>query len=642
MSDATNDAPLDTGSSPAPPPSSDGSDPDPGTLSPTDPNFTNGDPNSGLPVNAGPATPTDPNLSGSNPGSPNGITLGSAVNEPITTGTTEVSPLLPTTPVTVGSDPQGSSAPNALPDTGNSGNSSSLSLGSDSDKHTRTIIIASSVSGGVAIILALLVMIFVYRRRSNKRRNTVFVDAVPPPGRRGSDATWIGPKAGPSFDDDKLEAGNRNSDATMESETTTLADFMAARAKSGAFSTPSHTPRPSLDKIKTQVEPMVPTDPFERPRLSIVGKPRSSFDQAAVPSQQPMPLSRSRKSGAPTIRINSNSTFHSSVEIEQGDTLGPQSPGSPMVPLVTPVSPPPGWRPGAVEYIRAPTRRDSMVSLSRQSSRASSRNSQIIETAEPAKRTSKMAFSAVLAKKRRSRADSIDPFRKSSATMMSAASRRKSRAESIVSTRYNAYYAGAGGPRRKSRAESISQPTTPGGRRKARTASNPPLTPRQRSQATTTPYAGSPTQSIFTAPPEFVGLPRTPRTPIAVAAQRSRVPEQQSRTPAPRNPPTPSVPREPGTPGPREPRTLASARTPRTATMGPREPHTPRTPGGHPRTPAARVPRTPRSLDDAVAWSEVPLPPVPAEPRQPKSARAELRLSGLSRTLSEVSRESPM
>lgn len=273
-----------------------------------------------------------------------------------------------------------------------------LTFNKISDDNTKTIIIASSVSGGVALILALLVIIWVYRRRNNKRRNTAFEPAIPPPIRRGSDATWIGPKVASSFEESKLEAGNRNSEASLESETTTLADFVTARGKSGAFSTPSHTPRPSLDKIKTQLDPMVPSDPFERPRLSIVEKPRSSLDRVATP---PAPAARRRKSGAPTIRINSNSSFNSSVEIEQGDAMGPQSPGSPMLPLVTPVEPPAGWR-GQMEYIPAPTRRDSMVSLSRQSSRASSRNSQVFDApAQGTKTGQKGLFSSALAKKRR-------------------------------------------------------------------------------------------------------------------------------------------------------------------------------------------------------------------------------------------------
>ncbi|EIW56431.1 uncharacterized protein TRAVEDRAFT_29995 [Trametes versicolor FP-101664 SS1] len=647
MSDSTNDTPLDPSSSPASPdPNSNGSDTNPTDPDLADPNLNNPDPNAGSPVDqAGDGTNTDPTSGatgdptdtsaqdGSDAGNADGTLPPNGVSTPLPGIPPQTALPIPT-PVTLGSSP--SSTPNALPDNGSNGSDNQPhSLGGKSDDNTKTIIIASSVSGGVALILILLVIIFVYRRRNNKRRNAEFVDAVAQPQlKRGdSNATWIGPKTdSSSFDESKLEAGNRHSDASMESEATTLADFAAARAKSGAFSTPSHTPRPSLDKIKTQVEPMVPSDPFERPRLSIVEKPSTSLDQSAP---HPVPAPRKRKSGAPTIRINSNSTFNGSVEIEQGYAMGPQSPGSPMLPLVTPIEPPAGWRP--MSYMRAPSRRDSMVSLSRQSSRASSRNSQVFEPTDTQSPKSgiKGTFSA-LAKKRRSRADSIDPFRKSAATMMAAA-RRKSRAESIASSRHNG---GAPGARRKSRAESIAPPTTPGGRRKSRAGSiAPPMTPRRRSQA-----AQRVESAVFASSPvEFIGLPKTPRTPTA-AARRSRGAEP--RTPVARTPHTPSAPRELPTPVPREPRTPATARTPRTPATSRGEPRTPRTPGGHPRRPSASVPRTPTSLDDAVAWSTVPLPPIPAEPRPlpqvPMSARAELRLSGLSRTLSEVSRESPI
>ncbi|KAI0659550.1 hypothetical protein C8Q70DRAFT_116985 [Cubamyces menziesii] len=667
MSDVPNDIPLDPGTNTTPPLDSTSSDLDP------DSNST-GDSDSGIPSDPNAGTVDDPLGGGTDSTSTSGFGQNGAdsgipdsVNQD-PAGAQEAS-LFPSSSITAGTGLQPTARPNSIADTNGS---APHSLGSKSDKSTKTIIIASSVSGGVALILVLLVIFVVYRRRNTRRRGANFVNAIPELERRGSDATWIGPAAGKSFDDDSLEAGNRNSDASFESETT-LADVTAARAKSGAFSTPSHTPRPSIDKIKTDIQPMVPEDPFEKPRLSLADGQRTSLDQAAP---QPVTLPRQRRSAAPNMRINSGSRFNDMVEIEQGDIVGPQSPEF-VLPLVTPIGPPPGWRGSrGIDYIRAPTRRDSMISLSRQSSRASSRNSQIFEQDDaPGKRSSiKAVFNSALAKKRRSRADSIDPFRKSSATMMSA--RRKSRAESVASARYHANGAPAAGPgaRRKSRAESIAPPTTPGGRRKSRAASlAPSVAPRRRSQAASS--AASPRQStVFSAPVEYmppaaIGLPRTPRTPTAAMARQSRIPDAQvprtptARTPrtvAPREPRTPST-REPRTPSTREPRTPVARepRTPMTAReasysvrepqprtpASARDPRTPRTPGGHPRVPSARVPRTPTSLEDAVHWSDVPLPSIPPPPPAPEQPRvpattptkAELRLSQLSRALSEVS-----
>ncbi|KAL7278742.1 hypothetical protein ACG7TL_007745 [Trametes sanguinea] len=632
MSDSTNTVPPDPNSSPSSDPNSADADssssgappPDPAA---TDQTATDSDSSSGPGTPADSDSDTVDNPSNESTGDPSdGLAQNRAGSG--STDTTSPSPspnpqpaaLAPASSADPLSSPQ---QPSALPNS-----SPPLSLGSKSDSHTKTIIIASSVSGGVALILAVAVILFVYRRRFLRRRDAKFVNAVPSTGRRGSDATWIGPPAGKSYDDDKLEAGNRNSHGSMQSETTTLADFVAARAKSGAISTPSHTPKPSVDKIKAQLDPLVPEDPFEKPSLALVDKPRSSLDQITA---QPVVVPRQR-GPAPGMRINSGHGFDYMVQVEQGDIIGPQSPGSPYLPLVTPLEPPPGWRGSRVEFIRAPTRRDSMVSLSRQSSRASSRNSQIIETVEE---KPKAGFNSMLAKKRRSRADSIDPFRKSAATI---AARRKSRAASIASTRYNAYGAPAApGAPRKSRADSIAPFMTPNSRRKSRGGSiAPSVAPRRRSQAANS--IASPRQSsIFSAPVDFmppapIGLPRTPRTPTA--ARQSRVPE-------PRTPRIPRgiVSREPRTPvAEREPRTPATARTPYT-------------PGGHPRTPSARVPRTPTSLDEAVYWAAVPLPAVPAQtsrplptvPTTPTRAPAELRLSQLSRALSEVSsRGSPI
>ncbi|KAI0354220.1 hypothetical protein OH77DRAFT_518610 [Trametes cingulata] len=631
MSDAANNAPLDSVSGPTSTESTTNPDAKASDPASQDPNSSN--PNTNSPPDSGsqPAPGTQGTDGEFNPGSAPGGSGPVTVPPPSPIASQTVPLDSSPSPNTLSNAQYPSAFPTSLAD-GDTPSKVASSLGGKSDEQTETIIIASSVSGGVAIILAILVIVFVYRRRNNRSRNTTFMNAVPAPKRRGSDSTWIGPPANISFENGKLEAGNRNSDASIESETTTLADFAAARAKSGAFSTPSHTPRPSVEKIKMQVEPMVPSAPFEKPSLAIVEQPRASLDQVA---SQPVGAPRRKKSATPAmIRVNSDSAFESAVQIEQGYGPGPLSPGSPVLPLVTPLGPPPGWRGSTLqmEYMRAPTRRDSMASLSRQSSRASSRNSVILDSNDNVQGSGNPSvakrFSSALAKKRRSRADSIDPFRKSSATMTP---RRKSRAESIASARYNA--TGTPGNRRKSRAESIAPPKTPGGRRKSRAGSiAPPMTPRRRSQA------ASPAQSmIFSAPVNFmptaVGLPRTPRTPTA---------PRQSRIAEPRTP----IPRTPVTAAPRTSGTAPPPRTPATA----REPRTPRTPGGHPRMPSARVPRTPTSWDDAMGWSEAPVPPMPAPasrsrplPSAPTSARAELRLSQLSRALSEVSsKESPI
>ncbi|KAI0363241.1 hypothetical protein BV20DRAFT_1058215 [Pilatotrama ljubarskyi] len=628
MSDNTNNAPSDPGSAPRSTDSSSNPDTnasDPASQAPDASHSSSLSPDSSSQPDPG-SQGTPPGDASDTPGDQNSSSASAqdgdsgivTVLPPSLSASPSVAPESYPSPTLFTNAQQPSVFPTSLADGGGSPNKVTSALGGKSDEQTMTIIVASSVSGGVAIVLAIIVIILVYRRRNNRRRDTMFVNAVTAPKRRGSDSTWIGPPANVSFDNDKLEAGNRNSDASMDSETTTLADFAAARTKSGAFSTPSHTPRPSVEKIKMQVEPMIPSDPFEKPSLAIVEQPRPSLDQVAA---RPVAAPRREKSATPaTIQVNSASTFERAVQVEQGYKAGPLSPGSPMLPLVTPLGPPPGWRGSTVqmEYMRAPTRRDSMISLSRQSSRASSRNSAALEPDDTVQNGGNVSmaktFSSVLARKRRSRGDSIDPFRKSSATMTP---RRKSRAESIASARYNA--SSAPGNRRKSRAESIA----------------PPMTPRRRSQA-----AMSNAQNmIFSAPvnsmPAAVGLPRTPCTPTA--PRHSRIAEP--RTPAARTP-VAAAPRTPAT---------ASVPPPRTPTTA-REPRTPRTLGGHPRMTNAGVPRTPTSWDDAVPWNEASLPPVPTPaprsrplPSAPASARAELRSSQLSRSLSEVSsKESPI
>ncbi|RPD77250.1 hypothetical protein L226DRAFT_363285 [Lentinus tigrinus ALCF2SS1-7] len=541
----------------------------------------------------------------------------------------------------------------------------------------------------------------VYRRRNRRNlKSARFANvAVPPPlARTGSDATWIGTRLenGPkeSFDEGKLEAGSRTSDAGSIDSNATLADFAAARAKSGAFSTPTHTPRPSVEKLKISNMPMVPEDPFEAPRLSLADRPRPSLEQMIAPVPQAVAVPRPRRSGAPNMRINSNSSYASDVIVEQGFDNGMRSPGFPVVPLVTPIEPPANWRAQLDdEFIPPPPRRESMASLSRQSSRASSRNSRDLDT-EVISPSKKSVFNAI-AKKRRSRGDSIDPFRKSAATMMI---RRKS---SMAS--------------RKSRSESVGAPKSPGGRRKSRSASvrrapaNPifdptqdmgysvpapqvPRTPIGLPQTPRTPTAARRSRVVNGSEPRTprtsrgpLPLPPTPRTsralPVPPTPRTSGI-EQQPRTPAIERPRTPGMERprtsgteRPRTPGTERPRTPGTER-PRTPSPGterprtpgaerprtpgaqqprtpgtarePHTPHTPRTPGGRARQPRAALPRTPTSLDDA-HWDSVPLPPAPPVPvlRPLPSAplpggRAELRLSQLSRALSEVSRDSPI
>ncbi|CDO77476.1 hypothetical protein BN946_scf184902.g10 [Trametes cinnabarina] len=230
---------------------------------------------SGISPDSGPASNDYPtNESTDNPSDGLAQNGSGATPTVLPTPSPQPAALAPTSALdSVGASQQPSALPNHIPPS---------SLGSKSDNHTKTIIIASSVSGGVALILALAVILFVYRRRFLGRRSATFVNVMPSSARRGSDATWIGPPAGKSYADDKLEGGDRNSNSSLESEATTLADFTASRAKSGAFGRPSHTPKPSLDTIKMQLDPLVPADPFEKPALALVEKSRPSLDKVAA------------------------------------------------------------------------------------------------------------------------------------------------------------------------------------------------------------------------------------------------------------------------------------------------------------------------------------------------------------------------
>ncbi|RDX41612.1 hypothetical protein OH76DRAFT_193623 [Lentinus brumalis] len=684
MSDTTS-PPLDIGS-PTDPSATPPTDADPTATNPTDPNATNAsDPNAGAgDPNAGATDPIagagDPNTG--IPADPNSSTPTSVIDSdagsPQTTGNLPSAipgaSLGQSTSVTAVPTPSSSGIAGSDRDNGGA----VVAFDGKNAQYRKAIIIASAVSGAVGLILVVAVIFVVYRRRNRRNRNNAtFVNAAvprPKPARPASDATWIGTRledgSDGSFDVGKLEAGSRTSEAGSIDSDTTLADFAAARAKSGAFSTPTHSPRPSLEKIKVANMPMVPEDPFEAPVLSMADRPRPSLEQMINPVPQSAPTPRRRKS-APHMRINSNSSYTGEVVIEQGIDNGVRSPGF-MIPLVTPMEPPANWRAQSDDdFIPPPPLRGSMIPLSRQSSRASSRNSRDLD-AEVISPSKKSVFTAI-AKKRRSRADSIDPFRKSAASM---AARRKSRAESIASR--NAPYASSGAVRRKSRAESVAAPKSPGGRRKSRAGSirrvqpaNPIFDPTQDMG-----YSVSAAQQVPRTP---IGLPKTPRTPTAArqsrvmngseprtprtargplplpptprtsgiqqprtpGIERPRTPVERARTPGIERPRTPGTER-PRTPGAQQPRTPVTAREPRT----PRTAQDPRTPGSRTRTPKAVVPRTPTSLDDA-HWDSVPLAlPAPVA-RPPPSAplpggRAELRMSQLSRALSEVSRDSPI
>ncbi|KAI0698182.1 hypothetical protein C8T65DRAFT_742907 [Cerioporus squamosus] len=680
-------------------PSAGATDPNAGSTDPAaDPNPGAGDANAGAPTDPISGTPTSV-VGGADPNAGSAQTTGAA-NLPSAIPNASLGQ--PTSVIaTPTSTPTPTPTPSGIAGSDRDNGAAVVAFDSKNAQYRKAIIIASAVSGAVGLILVVVVIFVVYRRRNRRNRNNAtFVNAAvsrPKPARPASDATWIGTRLEDGTNDSsnagKLETGSRTSDASSIDSDATLADFAAARAKSGAFSTPTHTPRPSLEKIKVASMPMVPEDPFEAPRLSMTDRPRPPLEQMINPLPQSVAVPRPR-SGAPNIRINSNSSYASEVVIEQGFDNGVRSPGF-MVPLVTPVEPPANWRAHLDdEFVPPPPRRDSMASLSRQSSRASSRNSREID-AEVFSPSKKSVFAAI-ANKRRSRADSIDPFRKSAASM---AARRKSRAESMASR--NASYTTGGVVRRKSRAESVAAPKSPGGRRKSRASSirrvqpaaNPIFDPTQDMGFAVTVSAA---QQVPRTP---IGLPKTPRTPTAArqsrvvngseprtprtpraplplpptprtsgiqqprtpGIERPRTPVERARTPGIERPRTPGIerprtpgaerPRTPGadrprTPGAQQPRTPVTAREPRT----PRTAQEVRTPGGRTRTPKAVVPRTPTSLDDA-HWDSVPLPLPPAPPapvaRPLPSAplpggRAELRLSQLSRALSEVSRDSPI
>ncbi|KAI1783214.1 hypothetical protein LXA43DRAFT_904025 [Ganoderma leucocontextum] len=517
------------------------------------------------------------------------------------------------------------SAPLANPNTimsGDNPTSGTTVFENQSASSRNAIIIASAVSGAIGLILIAVVIWMIYRRRNRHKGS-----GGPNAGRPASDTSWVGPRLSPSdsFDDDKLEAGDRGSKADSMDSDTTLHDGGLAHKKSGSFDTSTQSPRPSMDKLRITTT-LVSHDPFKVPRVPIT-KPgaRPSFEQ---PASQGLLTPRIRK--APRLHVESSSNFNSGIVVEQGNP-------SPDVPLITPVdawrSPIAGYNGNLFALTPSPARRDSMASLSRQSSRASSRNSPVLEgeTAEATPR--KKAMLSTIARKRRSRADSIDPFRKSAASTMMARrkSARTSRADALASR--GASSSAGGVVRRKSsrsygasRLEFVSAPTTPGDRRKSRTPRvASPVTPRRRSQATVNETR---TFSKPLAPAAPRGLPTDPRTPSGAT------PRQSAHEPF----------------------------TPRTSTPPVIHPETPRTPAGHARRSRAAVPRTPTSLEDA-HWRHVPLPeppatanpttprPLPAAPRTPQSAvppppktprtaRAELRLSQLSRTLSDVSRES--
>ncbi|PIL25820.1 hypothetical protein GSI_11573 [Ganoderma sinense ZZ0214-1] len=582
--------------------------------------------------------------------------------------------------------PATSTQPLANPDSSlGSGSSSGTHVGgfvNQSASYRNAIIIASAVSGTIGLILVSFVIWMVYRRR-NRRKNggeSTSGGATRP----ASDSSWVGPRLNPgdSFNDGKLEAGDRGSKADSVESDTTLHGSALTHKKSSSFGTSrTFSPRPSLDKLKITTVPLV----SQGPRMAIIpGSNRPSLEQLA--SQNLLtPLSPRVRRG-PALRVESSGNFNSGIVVEQANP-------SPDIPLVTPVD---AWRSPITDVngnlftlMPPPARRDSMASLSRQSSRASSRNSPVVdnEATEDTTPRKKAVFFANAKKRRHSRADSIDPFRKSAVSMkVRRKSVRASRTDVLASR--GASYSSGGVVRRKSsrssrasRAEPGSVPSTPGGRRRSRA----PSVMSSRSQATVNE------PRIFSRPlaPSIRGLPTDPRPPSSLSARRFESASEPFTFPS------------------------TSISTPRTAAppvSRPSTPRTPRTPGGHARRPKASVPRTPTSLEDA-HWRAVPLPeppatatatgypvtprplPIPATPQSasaialgsrprtpqsaivvpppsrprtpqtaavlsrprtpqsssnptqtppktPRTARAELRLSQLSRTLSEVSRES--
>ncbi|KAM5533503.1 hypothetical protein V8D89_012840 [Ganoderma adspersum] len=512
------------------------------------------------------------------------------------------------------------------------------SLGSDSSNSTHvagftnqsasyrnTIIIASAVSGAIGLILVSFVIWIVYRRRN--KRKTSGGSSSGNAGRPTSDSSWVGPRLNPgdSFNDGKLEAGDRGSKADSVESDTTLNGDAATHKKSSSFGTSTtYSPRPSMDKLRITTTPLVSRDPFQAPQMSVMPGPHPSVEQLA--SQGLLtPLSPRVRRG-PALRVESSGNFNSSITVEQANP-------SPDIPLVTPVD---TWRSPITDLsgnpftlMPPPARRDSMASLSRQSSRASSRNSPV-EGNEVTSPRKKAVFSTNAKKRRHSRADSIDPFRKSAAsTKVRRKSIRSSRTD-VLASRGASYNTGGVVRRRSnrssraSRVEPGSVPSTPGGRRRSRAPSV--MSSRSQSQSTVNETR------IFSRPlaPSVRGLPSDPRPPSSLSARRfESPPEAFTFTSIPRTPGSAALP-------------ISRPGAPRTAPIHTPDPRTPRTPGGHARRPKADLPRTPTSLEDA-HWRAVPLPetpmtaqlatprplPVPATPapKTPLSANVSVALS---------------
>ncbi|KAH9931617.1 uncharacterized protein BXZ73DRAFT_101528 [Epithele typhae] len=546
-----------------------------------------------------------------------------------------------------------------------------------SESYRKAIIIASGVSGAVGLILIVVVFLLVYRRKTRGRtpapRVTPFSQAAPKPttplppptashARKDSDATWVGAKISTaSFDESKLEAGTRTSDAHSLDSQATLADgwqHARSRSKPGAFPTPTHTPKPSMERLRVAELALVPEDPFEAARVNVAARARPSFEQSE-PAVAAAPILRPRKGSAQLTRIDSTSTFKSNIIIEQdGESPVPvaapaptpptpayantarESPGSPNleIPLVTPMLPPAEWQ--TAMAMSAPplpgfAKRDSMASLSRQSSRASSinvRQEEELVSPRTAKRTG--AFSAG-ARKRRSKADSIDPFRKSSASVLRRRGRESAAAVGGLLRRKSS---------RPARSESRAPlppptPTTPGGQRKSprvdavraarvRAEGRRSGAPRSTPPTPTTPAGPRPrpnsTASTVPRTPRTaipMGLPRTPRDVAPRRASRASSAYSEPTTPGPRTAPlpvppmpvpVPVLPLAPPPPPPKTPRGSRPLPTPTPRSAGAVEPRTPRTPGGRARQTRAPLPRTPTSGD--MYWAEgleAEMPPPP-------------------------------
>ncbi|KAI0742932.1 hypothetical protein C8Q80DRAFT_1273509 [Daedaleopsis nitida] len=251
---------------------------DPNLTNPQTQNGSDTDPNAGSTTTGNGGNPTNSNTNTS-PTDPNaGVDSGNVGGVDPNTGAATVAgagtaSFLPSATVS-------GLEPSAVPSTISGSDRANNGLGFDSHSgdYRKAIIIASALSGAVGLILVAVVIWVVYRRRNKSRRknNTNLVAiAMPRPNpstadRPASDATWIGTRiARPedSFNESKLEAFGRQSRAGSVDSDATLADLNAARMK--AFGTPSHSPRPSLDKLKIVNMPLVPEDPFEAPRLSM-------------------------------------------------------------------------------------------------------------------------------------------------------------------------------------------------------------------------------------------------------------------------------------------------------------------------------------------------------------------------------------